>query len=241
MIGFHSVVYIAVHLRFGSIWYIHLYTRKCSTHMHFFLGGGITYNPISITVVLVYTQVGGCLLLRAVPSTDGPCEPRAPIQSTWGAGLGVPSALEVSRPPFRLGSLSFKTIRPNAGPCRDVGACYPLTSLHLSYCICHVTFAGVTRPHACHQIALRRHRARRHRAHRHRTQWLHSPHTSAPHSLAPVSRTPFLEPNGIARNLSFGPVARTAHIRHIAQACRSDPLLGPHIARSFLSHHMLCE
>ena len=55
-------------------------------------------------------------MLRAVPAgrPDGPCDPRAPIQSLWGPGLGVPSRSQ-GLPWVVL------TIRPNAGPCREGG------------------------------------------------------------------------------------------------------------------------
>ena len=51
---------------------------------------------------------------RVAGRPDGPCDPRAPVQSPWGAGLGVPS-----RSPGLPWVVS--TIRPNAGPCREGG------------------------------------------------------------------------------------------------------------------------
>jgi hypothetical protein len=51
---------------------------------------------------------------RVAGRIDGPCDPRAPVQSLWGAGLGVPS-----RPPGLPWVVS--TIRSNAGPCREGG------------------------------------------------------------------------------------------------------------------------
>jgi hypothetical protein len=50
------------------------------------------------------------------PTRDGPCDPRprAPVQSLWGAGLGVSS-----RSPGLPWVVS--TIRPNADPCREGG------------------------------------------------------------------------------------------------------------------------
>ena len=50
----------------------------------------------SFTVVLLYTRVGG--VPRVADRPDGPCDPRAPVQSPWGAGLGVPP--EVPRSPL---------------------------------------------------------------------------------------------------------------------------------------------
>ena len=51
---------------------------------------------------------------RVAGRTDGPCGPRAPVQSLWGAGLGFPS---------RSQGLPWvvSTIGPNAGPCREGG------------------------------------------------------------------------------------------------------------------------
>jgi hypothetical protein len=51
---------------------------------------------------------------RGAGRPDGPCDPRAPVQSLWGGGTGCP--LEVPRPP-----LVVSTIRPNAGPCPEGG------------------------------------------------------------------------------------------------------------------------
>ena len=51
---------------------------------------------------------------RVAGRPDGPCDPLAPVQSLWGAGLGVP--LRSQGLPWVV-----STIRPNAGPCREGG------------------------------------------------------------------------------------------------------------------------
>ena len=60
------------------------------------------------------SNMGPGVLPDVAGRPDGPNDPRAPVQSLWGAELGVPSR-SVGRP------WVVSTIRPNAGPCREGG------------------------------------------------------------------------------------------------------------------------
>ena len=69
-------------------------------------------NPFPALLLVLLNQVGG--MPRVASRSDGPCDPRAPVQSLWGPGLGFP---------LRSPGLPWvvSTIRPNAGPCREGG------------------------------------------------------------------------------------------------------------------------
>ena len=73
-----------------------------SMSYHICLTESESFELIPFPAVVLYTRPG--MVPRVAGRPDGPCGPRAPIQSLWGAGPGTGCPLEARGPKASLGS-----------------------------------------------------------------------------------------------------------------------------------------